>query len=68
MSSNIIGAICAMAIVLSGIGCYFIGRTQGIEWCINNIKVNVELRKVNEDADNSVPGEQSVLQEGSAKC
>ena len=67
MSSNIIGAICAMAIVMSGIGSYFIGRTQGLEWCIRNIKVEVGIKEVSIDESDRLPGEQSVLQESSSE-
>lgn len=45
MSENIIGIIVCVSMVICGMGAYFIGRTQGIEWAITHIgeiKVTVE--------------------------
>ena len=48
MTSNVIGIICAVAVVVCGLGCYFIGRTQGMEWAIQHIHVDVGI---DEDPD-----------------
>ena len=37
MSENIIGIIVCVAMIVCGMGAYFIGRTQGIEWAIMHI-------------------------------
>ena len=37
MSENIIGIIVCVSMVICGMGAYFIGRTQGIEWAITHI-------------------------------
>ena len=45
MNENIIGIIVCVSMVVCGMGAYFIGRTQGIEWAITHIgeiKVTVE--------------------------
>ena len=45
VSENIIGIIVCVSMVVCGMGAYFIGRTQGIEWAITHIgeiKVTVE--------------------------
>ena len=64
MNSNVIGIICAVAVVVCGLGCYFIGRTQGMELAIQNLDVNVTLEEKEDDhADDSLPGEPGVLRE-----
>ena len=45
MNENIIGIIVCVSVIVCGMGAYFIGRTQGIEWAIMHIveiKVTVE--------------------------
>ena len=37
VSENIIGIIVCVSMVICGMGAYFIGRTQGIEWAITHI-------------------------------
>ena len=63
MNSNVIGIICAVAVVVCGLGCYFIGRTQGMEWAIQHIHVDVSIKEEDENEDDSLPGEPGVLRE-----
>ena len=62
MTSNVIGIICAVAIVVCGLGCYFIGRTQGMEWAVQNINVDVSIKEA-DDADDNLSGQPGVLPE-----
>ena len=48
MSENVIGIIVCVAMIVCGMGAYFIGRTQGIEWTITHIK---EIKVTVEEED-----------------
>lgn len=48
MTSNMIGIIVCVSMVVCGMGAYFIGRTQGIEWAITHIG---EIRVTVEDKE-----------------
>lgn len=48
MTSNMIGIIVCVSMVVCGMGSYFIGRTQGIEWAITHIG---EIRVTVEDEE-----------------
>ena len=49
MSENIIGIIVGVSMVVCGMGAYFIGRTQGIEWAITHIvEIKVTVKEVEE--------------------
>ena len=53
MTSNMIGIIVCVSMVVCGMGAYFIGRTQGIEWAITHIG---EIRVTVEDEGNDKSG------------
>lgn len=41
MNSNVIGIIVCVAMVICGMGAYFIGRNEGIEWVLTHIYVRI---------------------------
>ena len=41
MSANLVGIIVCVAMVVCGIGCYFIGRLHGVEWVLENTRIEV---------------------------
>ena len=41
MTANLVGIIVCVAMVICGIGCYFIGRLHGIEWASENMTVDL---------------------------
>lgn len=49
MTSNMIGIIVCVSMIVCGMGAYFIGRIQGIEWAITRIG---EIRVTVEDEEN----------------
>ena len=53
MTSNVIGIIVCVSMVVCGMGAYFIGRTQGIEWAITHIG---EIRVTVEDEEDDKSG------------
>lgn len=48
MTSNMIGIIVCVSMIVCGMGAYFIGHTQGIEWAITHIG---EIRVTVEDEE-----------------
>lgn len=50
MSVNMVGIIVCVAIVVCGMGAYFIGRTQGFEWAITH--THIEIRVIKEEEEN----------------
>ena len=42
MNSTVIGIIVCVAIIVCGMGCYFIGRLAGIEWVLEHTVIEVE--------------------------
>ena len=48
MSANVIGAIVCIAMVICGMGCYFIGRTHGIEWASENMQIDLSRLDIHE--------------------
>ena len=53
VTSNMIGIIVCVSMVVCGMGAYFIGRTQGIEWAITHIG---EIRVTVEDEEDDKGG------------
>lgn len=47
MNETIIGIIVCVAMIVCGMGAYFIGRTQGFEWAITH--THIEIRVIKED-------------------
>ena len=45
MSDQIIGIIVCVAMIVCGMGAYFIGRNAGIEWTITHIRIELNLYK-----------------------
>lgn len=41
MSENVIGIIVCIAMIVCGMGAYFIGRNEGIEWVLTHIYVRI---------------------------
>jgi len=48
MSANVIGAIVCVAMVICGMGCYFIGRTHGIEWASEHMQIDLSRLDIHE--------------------
>lgn len=54
MSSNVVGIIVCIAMIVCGMGAYFIGRCAGVEWTITHIRI--ELNQYKELYDKELVG------------
>ena len=52
MSSNVIGIIVCIAMIVCGMGAYFIGRNEGIEWVLLHIG-QITVRRIKDDESRS---------------
>jgi len=48
MTPTITGIIVAIAMVICGMGCYFFGRTHGIEWASEHMQIDLSRLDIHE--------------------
>lgn len=52
MSSNLVGIIVCIAMIVCGMGAYFIGRLHGIEWASIHLR-QIVVRRIEDDESRS---------------
>ena len=52
MNDNVVGIIACVAIVVCGMGAYFIGRLHGIEWASIHLR-QIVVRRIEDDEGRS---------------